>query len=148
MENTSLINVLFVCVHNSARSQMAEAFVNLLGGGKVVAQSAGLEPGILNPLVVEVIKEIGIDISKNETKSVFDFYKKGCLFSYVITVCDQTSGERCPVFPGMTERLHWSFEDPSAFTGTHEEKLVATRQVRDAIKTRVGEWLSLRLIKS
>lgn len=93
--------VLFVCVHNSARSQMAEAFLNNLGGDRFEAVSAGLEPGTLNPLVVEVMKEAGIDISQNRTKSVFDLFKKGELFSYVITVCDEASAQRCPVFPGL-----------------------------------------------
>ena len=135
------IKVLFVCIHNSARSQMAEAFVNQLGNGKIVAQSAGLEPGKLNPIVVEAMKEITIDISQNETKSVFDFYKSGALYSYVITVCDETSGERCPLFPGITQRLHWGFEDPSSFEGTHDDKLAGTRQVRDQIKAKIEAWL-------
>ncbi len=134
--------VLFVCVHNSARSQMAEAFLNALAGDRFEAMSAGLEPGMLNPLVVEVMKEVGIDISRNQTKSAFDLYKKGELFSYVITVCDAASAEMCPLFPGLlTEQIHWSFADPSSFTGTHEEKLAQTRAVRDAIKTTIEEWL-------
>jgi arsenate reductase (thioredoxin) len=133
--------VLFVCVHNSARSQMAEAFLNAIAGDRFDAMSAGLEPGTLNPLVVEVMKEAGIDISRNKTKSVFDLYKKGELFSYVITVCDTASAEMCPLFPGLlVSQIHWSFADPSSFTGTYEEKLVQTRAVRDAIKTRIEEW--------
>ncbi len=134
--------VLFVCVHNSARSQMAEAFLNALAGDRFEAMSAGLEPGTLNPLVVQVMKEAGIDISHNQTKSAFDLYKKGELFSYVITVCDAASAEICPLFPGLvTPRIHWSFADPSSFTGTYEEKLAQTRAVRDAIKTKIEEWL-------
>ena len=134
--------VLFVCVHNSARSQMAEAFLNNLAGDRFEAVSAGLEPGTLNPLAVEVMKEVGIDISQNRTKSVFDLYKKGELFSYVITVCDAASAGRCPIFPGLlTARTDWSFADPSAFTGTFEERLAQTRQVRDAIKAKIKEWL-------
>ncbi len=104
------IKVLFVCVHNSARSQMAEAFLNQLAGDKFKAESAGLEPGTLNPLVVEVMKEIGIDISHNQTKSAFDFFKQGRLFNFVITVCDSASAERCPIFPGVTQRLGWSLK--------------------------------------
>lgn len=135
--------VLFVCVHNSARSQMAEAFLNALAGDRFEAHSAGLEPGVLNPLAVEAMKEIGIDISQNQTKSVFDLFKKGELFSYVVTVCDATSAETCPIFPGLvTKTIHWSFEDPSALTGTHEERLEQTRKIRDAIKSKIEEWLN------
>src|ERR1022692_467871 len=118
------IKVLFVCIHNSARSQMAEAFLNQLGGEKFQAESAGLEPGVLNPLVVESMKEAGIDISENRTKDVFEFFKQGKIFSYVITVCDEASAEKCPVFPGMAKSLHWSFSDPSSFTGTKEEMMI------------------------
>lgn len=132
--------VLFVCVHNAARSQMAEAFINHLCGDRFIAESAGLEPGVLNPLVVEAMKEIGIDISNNTTKSVFDFYTQGKLYRYVITVCDQTSAEQCPLFPGITARFHWSFEDPSKFTGSHEEQLRQTREVRDRIRLKIEEF--------
>ena len=104
--------VLFVCVHNSARSQMAEAWCNHLYGDRFEAESAGLEPGILNPLAVEAMKEVGIDISHNKTQRVFDLFKAGRMFAYVITVCDEASAERCPIFPGVTQRLHWSFPDP------------------------------------
>ncbi len=136
-----MTKVLFVCIHNSARSQMAEAFVNKYGQGEIVAESAGLEPGKLNPIVVEAMKDIGIDISNNPTKSVFDFYKQGNLYNYVITVCDETSGEQCPLFPGITERLHWGFPDPSSFTGTHDERLQQTKTVRDAIETKIVDWI-------
>src|SRR5271156_3809958 len=120
--------VLFVCIHNSARSQMAEAFLNQICGEFFEAHSAGIEPGKLNPLVVEAMQEIGIDISGNKTKAVFDFIKSGRIFSYVITVCDETSAERCPIFPGVTKRLHWGFPDPSSFQGSVEEKLAKTRE--------------------
>jgi len=139
--------VLFVCVHNSARSQMAEAFINLYGEGKIVAESAGLEPGQLNPYVVEAMKEIGIDISTNKTKSVFDFYRSGKKFNYVITVCDESSGEKCPIFPGVNERIHWSFEDPSSFVGSKEEILQKTKEVRDKIEKKVKDWLNTVLKK-
>ena len=134
--------VLFVCVHNSARSQIAEAFLKTLAGDRFEVMSAGLEPGVLNPLAVEVMKEIGIDISQSQTKSAFDLFKKGELFSYVITVCDAASAEQCPLFPGLlTAQINWSFADPSSFTGTHEEKLAQMRLVRDAIKAKIEEWL-------
>ncbi len=138
----SRIKVLFVCVHNSARSQMAEAFLNTLAGDRYQAESAGMEPGALNPLAVEVMKEAGIDISHNKTKSVFEKYKNGELFSYVITVCDEASAEMCPIFPGLrTETIHWSFEDPASFTGTPEEKLEKARLLRDAIKEKVLKFI-------
>ncbi|HEY3277510.1 MAG TPA: arsenate reductase ArsC [Syntrophorhabdaceae bacterium] len=134
--------VLFVCVHNSARSQMAEAFLKSLAGDRFEVVSAGLDPGPINPLVVEVMREAGIDLSHNQSKSVFDLYRRGELFSYVISVCDQASAEACPVFPGLlTRQIHWSFDDPSGFTGTREERLARTRAVRDAIKARIEAWL-------
>lgn len=135
--------VLFVCVHNSARSQMAEAFLNYLGENDFIAESAGLEPGKLNPYVVTVLKEIGIDISGKETNDVFNFYREGRIYDYVITVCDETAGERCPLFPGISERLHWSFEDPSALKGTDEEILLRVRNIRDKIKNQIIEFIKL-----
>jgi len=133
-------NVLFVCIHNSARSQMAEAFLNRMCGNEFQAYSAGIESGRLNPVVVEAMREIGIDISGNKTKTVADIIESGKAFSHVITVCDETSAERCPVFPGGTTRLHWGFPDPSAIQGSHEEKLVRTRKIRDAIKQKIEAW--------
>ena len=133
-------NVLFICIHNSARSQMAEAWLNHLCGDFFEAQSAGLEPGTLNPLAVEVMKEAGIDISKKKTQSVFDVFKSGQLFGYVITVCDESSAEKCPIFPGPTQRLHWSFPDPSQVTGSRDEKLAQVRAIRDQIHARIDKW--------
>jgi len=133
--------VLFVCVHNSARSQMAEAFLKQMANDRFEVESAGLEPGKLNPVVIEVMKEAGIDISQNKTKSVFDFYKQGKQYDYVITVCDESQSGACPVFPGKGERFHWGFDDPSSFTGSWEEKLVKTRDVRNKIETKIKEWL-------
>ena len=132
--------VLFICVHNSARSQMAEALLNDISGDHFEAHSAGLEPGTLNPLAVETMREIGIDISRKATQSVFDVFKSGELFAYVITVCDETSAERCPIFPGVTTRLHWSFPDPAALTSTREERLADTREIRDQIRERIETW--------
>jgi arsenate reductase (thioredoxin) len=139
--STGKDKVLFVCMHNSARSQMAESLLKKLADDRFEAESAGLEPGTLNPLAVEVMKEIGIDISQNKTKSAFDLFKEGRLYSHVITVCDETSAEQCPLFPGITTRFHWSFADPSGFTGTYEEKLKKTRQVREAIREKIEVWL-------
>lgn len=132
--------VLFICIHNSARSQMAEAFLNEICQEHFEAESAGLEPGKLNPMVVEAMKELGIDISHKGTQAVFDVYKSGRSFAYVITVCDEASAERCPIYPGLTTRLHWSFPDPSALVGRHEEKLARTREIRDMIKRKIESW--------
>lgn len=134
--------VLFVCTHNSARSQMAEAFLNSIAGDRYQAESAGLEPGILNPLAVEAMKEEGIDISGKKTQGVFDLYKQGRRYHYVIAVCDASESGRCPMFPSTLETLHWSFEDPSKFEGTYEKKLTQTRKVRDAIKQKIEEWIN------
>jgi arsenate reductase len=136
------IRVLFVCVHNSARSQMAEAFLNHLAGDRFEAESAGLSPGQLNPVAIEVMKEVGLDISHNQTNSVFDFFKQGRKYNFVITVCEQSASERCPLFPGITQRLHWSFEDPACFNGTAEEIKNKTRIVRDQIKTAVENFIA------
>ena len=132
--------VLFICVHNSARSQMAEAFLNDICSDYFEAHSAGLEPGTLNPIAVEAMREVGIDISQKGTQAVFDVFKSGELFAYVITVCDETSAERCPIFPGVTTRLHWSFPDSAALTGTHKERLAGTREIRDQIRERIEIW--------
>jgi arsenate reductase len=134
--------VLFVCVHNSGRSQMSEAFLKHYAGDRFDAQSAGLDPGELNPLVVKAMAEIGIDISQNKTKSVFDIWKSGELFQYVISVCDAESAEKCPIFPGPTTRLHWSFHDPLSVTGTYEQKLQKVRQIRDEIAAKIQDWLA------
>ena len=135
--------VLFVCVHNSARSQMAEALLKQKAGERFDVESAGLEPGKLNPLAIEAMKEAGIDISRNETKSVFDFYKQGRRYDYVITVCDESRAQGCPVFPGTTatRRIHWNFDDPAGFQGSGDEKREKTRMVRDQISQRIDRWL-------
>jgi arsenate reductase len=132
--------ILFICVHNSARSQMAEAWLNYKCGDVFVAQSAGLEPGTINPLVVEVMKEAGIDLSQKKTQAVFDVWKSGQIFKYVITVCSESESEGCPIFAGITTRLHWPFPDPSRLTGTDEEKRHAARRIRDEIRQKIEEW--------
>lgn len=132
--------VLFVCIHNSARSQMAEAFLNERCSERFAAESAGLEPGTLNPLAIAAMAEVGVDISAQPTRDVFDLFKAGRRYAYVITVCDESSGERCPIFPGHSTRLHWSFPDPSALEGSQEERLSKTRAIRDQIRARIEEW--------
>ncbi len=136
------IKILFVCIHNSARSQMAEAFVNTYYSDKYHAESAGLEPGNLNPLVVNSMSEIGIDISKNQTKDVFTFLKEGRRYDYVITVCDEASGQRCPIFPGALKRINWSFEDPSSLFGENAEKQLRINGIRDKIKDKVYNFIN------
>lgn len=141
MEKTK---VLFVCVHNATRSQMAEAFMNHLCGDSYEAESAGLEPTEVSPLVIEAMMEVGIDVSRNRSKSVFDFFKEGRLYGFVITVCDESNSERCPIFPGITAKLHWSFEDPSRFTGSDEERLEKVRRLRGQIKDKVQAFCTER----
>lgn len=133
--------VLFICVRNSARSQIAEALLNQMCKGEPFkAESAGLEPGTVNPLAVEVLREIGIDISKNGTRSVFDVFKAGHLYSHVITVCDDVSAESCPIFLGIVKPLHWSVPDPASIAGSWEERLQGTRQIRDQIRDLIAEF--------
>ena len=130
-------NVLFVCIHNSARSQMAEAFLKQMTDDRFDVESAGIEPGSLNPVVVEVMREVNIDISGNKTQSVQSLLDAGKNFDYIFTVCDETQAERCPIFPSGGERVHVGFPDPSAFQGSHEEKLQKTREVCDMIKEKI-----------
>jgi arsenate reductase len=133
--------VLFVCTQNSARSQIAEAFLNKLAGDRFEAVSAGLEAGQLNQLVVEAMQEVDIDITQHKTKNVFELFKKGELFAYVIAVCDEITAQKCPTFPGLkSARIAWSFEDPATYTGAHEEKLKRMRKLREAIKQKVIEF--------
>ncbi|KKL10295.1 hypothetical protein LCGC14_2557270 [marine sediment metagenome] len=129
--------VLFICVYNSARSQMAEAFMRKYGEERFVAESAGLEPGTINPLVVEVMHEEGIDLSGKGTNSVYDYYRDGRSYDYIITVCSKDAAERCPIFPGGGKRLHWPFDDPSKVKGTFKEKLVEVRRIRNAIREQI-----------
>jgi arsenate reductase (thioredoxin) len=133
--------VLFLCIHNSARSQMAAAYLEKIAGDRFEVESAGLEPGMLNPMAVTAMREDGIDISRNETKSVFDLFKNGRRFEYVISVCDAASAERCPIFPGVTTRLNWAFADPSSFAGSQPERLKQTIAVRNEIRERVRQWV-------
>jgi arsenate reductase len=119
---------------------MAEAWLNHLYGDFFEAQSAGLEPGAIHPLTVEVMKEVGIDLSQKQTQSTFEIVKRGTLFGHVITVCDESSAEKCPIFPGITKRLHWSLPDPAAAIGTREEQRAIFRAVRDSIRAKVEEF--------
>ncbi|MDQ2868008.1 MAG: arsenate reductase ArsC [Verrucomicrobiota bacterium] len=130
--------VLFVCIHNSARSQMAEALLNHACPEFFAAESAGLEPGSLNPFAVEVLRERGLDISGQRTRSVDEVADDA--FDFVITVCDEGNAAGCPAFSGGGQREHWSFPDPSALTGTDEERLAGTRAICGQIAERIEQW--------
>ena len=131
--------VLFLCTGNSARSQMAEAFLRLHGGDRFEAHSAGLEPKGINPYTRRVLAEVGIDMSGQTSKDLSVYLGK-THFGYLITVCSNAEA-RCPIFPGVATRLHWPFDDPAAVEGTDEDKLAAFRRVRDAIEVRILAWL-------
>ena len=130
--------VLFVCTHNSARSQMAEGLLRLLGGDRFAAFSAGTQATQVRPLAIRAMRELGVDISSQESKTLERYLDQP--FDKVITVCDQAN-ETCPVFFGARERLHWSFPDPSRATGTEDQQLVVYRGVRDAIRARIEREL-------
>lgn len=133
--------VLFLCTGNSARSQMAEAFLRKFGGEKYEAHSVGLEPKELHPLTIQVMNEVGIDVSGQRSKGVGEYLGK-LLFQHLITVCDDAD-KNCPTsWPGISNRMHWSFEDPAAFDGSDEEKLAKFRQIRDQIEERIEGWLT------
>ncbi len=134
--------VLFLCTGNSARSQMAEAFLRYYANDRFEAFSAGLEPGGINPLTIQVMREKGINMDGQYSKSLDQFIGK-LSFSYLITVCDNAE-QRCPIFPGMGARLHWSLKDPAAFQGTEAEKLDKFRLVRDQIEELVKTWIGER----
>lgn len=133
--------ILFICAHNSGRSQMAEAFANQAGKGNVVAESAGLDPKSVLPAVVEIMNEVGIDLSQNRSDSVFEFFKQGRLYDYVITVCEESVEKQCPIFPGIARRLSWPFDDPEKLIGTPEEKKEALRRLRDMIRKKVTDFV-------
>ena len=141
MISMSKQRVLFLCTGNSARSQMAEAFLRKYAGDIFEAHSAGLEPRGLNPLTVMAMSEVGIDISKQKSKGI-ELYLGKVLFQYLVTVCDDAD-RNCPsVWPGVNVRMHWSFEDPAKFEGSKEEKLAKFRQVRDLIDNKIKEWVA------
>ena len=132
--------VLFLCTHNSARSQMAEGLLRNMAGDRFDVFSAGTERTYVQPLAIDAMREIGIDITAQTSKTLDEF--EGQTFDYVITVCDRAN-ESCPILPGTTERIHWSFEDPTAATGTDEQRLRAFRTVRDALQQRLRIFLTL-----
>jgi arsenate reductase len=133
-----MMKILILCTGNSARSQMGEGLLRSLSKGAIEAHSAGTHPSRLNPLAIEAMREVGIDISGHRSKSVEEF--AGQRFDVVITVCDRAR-ESCPIFPGAPERLHWSYPDPAAADGSHEEKLRAFRDVRDDLRLKLQSFL-------
>jgi arsenate reductase (thioredoxin) len=136
--------VLFLCTGNSARSQIAEAFLRHYAGDQFEAHSAGLEPKGINPLTMIVMEEIGISMADHTSKGV-DTYLGKVLFQYLITVCEKAE-QNCPtMWPGVNQRLRWSFEDPAAFEGSEEEKLARFREVRDQIEQKVRDWAMQRV---
>ena len=132
--------VLFLCVHNSARSQMAEAYLRKFGGGAFEVESAGLIPGVLNPFVVRALQDDGIDISGKVPQAVAALYRLGRRYTHVVTVCSPEAAEQCPIFPGATTRLHWPFPDPASFSGTDEQIMDQVRSLRDQIRDKVREF--------
>jgi len=133
--------VLFVCEHNSARSQISEELLRKMAGELFEVQSAGLEPGMINPFVVEVMKEEGVDLTGKQTRDVFELYKAGKLYEYVVTVCDPEVDDKCPVFPGIVKRCNWPFPDPSRFEGTEESKLAQVRDLKEQIKKKIEDFI-------
>jgi arsenate reductase (thioredoxin) len=137
------VRVLFVCVHNAARSRMAEALLRQLGGPRFEVTSAGFEPREVNPLVVEALADIDLSLPSTAAQpSVFDLFKAGRHFHFVIGVCDEEQGQKCPLFPGVTQRIYWSFPDPATFTGAYDEKLTRVIEVREALRARIESWLA------
>ncbi len=137
-EATLRSRVLFLCTHNSARSQMAEGLLRHLAGDRFEVMSAGTEATHVRPLAIRAMDEIGVDISSQESKTLERYLREP--FDYVITVCDDAN-EACPFFPGAANRLHWSFEDPSRAEGSEVERLAVFRSVRDRIRDRVNTEL-------
>ncbi|WP_370574247.1 arsenate reductase ArsC [Methanomethylovorans sp.] len=139
--NNRKIKVLFICVHNSARSQIAEEYLRRIEGDRFEVESAGLKPSSINPLVVEVMKEEGFDLRRKKTQAAWDLFRQGKLYSFVITVCDRKHEEECPIFPRPFVQMNWPFPDPETFTGTDEEKMQQMRELRDSIKERIEQFV-------
>jgi len=131
--------ILILCTGNSARSQMAEGLLRDMGGGRIEVASAGVSPSLVKPEAIAVMKEIGIDISRYRSKSVDEFKVEP--FDYVITVCDNAN-RHCPIFPGKSQRIHWSIEDPAAVEGDEKTKLEAFREARDDLQKRLSKFIA------
>ncbi len=142
MTEESKTKVLFLCTHNSVRSQMAEAFLRHFGAEYFEVYSAGLEKSEINPLTIKVMEELNYDLSNQYSKEVAE-YRGNIHFGILITVCSKAE-EKCPIMPGLGTRLHWPFDNPSSFEGTEEEKINKFREVRDQILKKIIEWLKER----
>jgi arsenate reductase len=140
-ENNGQTRVLFVCVHNAARSQMAEAFLNRLGEGKFTGESAGFTPAPINPYVIRAMAEIGYDLSGKQANDIFVYFRQERKYEIVVKVCDLGNGQRCPIFPSTRITLNWPFPDPAGFTGTDEMIMDRVRRLRDDILARVRELI-------
>jgi len=134
--------VLFLCIENRARSQMAEAFLRKYAGDEFQVYSAGFKPAPIHPYVYDVMAEVGLDLQGQRSKGVDEFFNK-VYFGILITVCERAE-EECPTFPGLGERHYWPIEDPVAVKGTEDEKLAAFRRARDQIERRILDWLESR----
>ena len=137
-----MIRVLFICRHNSARSQMAEAYLRQLGGDEFEVESAGIEPGELNSYIIEIMKEDGIDISNHTTNDVFKFFQEERRYDMIISVCSPEVDKQCPIFPGKALRMNWPFADPAQFEGDREEVLAFIRPIRDEIKHKIESLIA------
>lgn len=141
MVQNNKIKVLFVCTHNSSRSQMAEEYLKKIGGDRFEVESAGLEPTSVNPLVIAAMKEEGIDLSTKKTQAVWNLFREGKFYNYVITVCDRKNEKQCPIFPKPFVQLKWSFPDPESFSGNESQKMEQIRSLRDAIRSRIEKFV-------
>jgi len=130
--------ILFLCTANSARSQMAEGLLRALAGDRIEVSSAGAQPSVVNPLAIQVMAELGIDIGHHRSKHLNEFLSQP--LDYVITLCS-SAAESCPLFPGPAKRVHWDLPDPAAIQGSEEERLTSFRQVRNELEDRLKEWL-------
>ena len=133
--------VLFMSPVNDSRTQMAEALFNSLAGDEYEAWSAGFQPGELSPVTVKVMREIGLDISAQRTKKLFELYRSGMLFNHIVALCDLSVGEKSPIYPNHRYYIEWSTPDPDAFASTEEERMRRLRRCREELKQRIGEWL-------
>ena len=140
MSTSKSPKVLFLCIANSCRSQISEAWLRILGGNRFEVYSAGLDPHGVNPFAKVVMQEVGYDMSEHRSKHI-DLYIGKIQFDYLISVCGEAE-RNCPYFPGMGQRIHWEIEDPGAFEGSDDQKIMVFRQTRDLIKAKIEDWLS------
>ena len=136
-----MLRVLFVCEHNSARSQMAEAFLKKIGGDVFEVESGGIEARIINPLIIEVMQEKGYNLQEKTTQTTLNLLKQGKRYDIIITVCSREASEQCPIFPGRALRMNWPFDDPSKVAGDKNTKLETIRKIRDKIEEKIKAFV-------